>query len=163
MTPLPQPWHSSDAVTRRRAIALTRRSRGDGGCRTAPLAGYRLAPRRREITFGRQSETSISSGENTDAIVRAREGEPTAERSLGVPSVICPSLLIMPPVRQPIMVRLPEFDRARGGFRSGLTSLADFRVQDFGEAVLVEPAEGAGSVRPYFSLHRLCDAHADLS
>jgi hypothetical protein len=61
------------------------------------------------------------------------------------------------------MFRLPEFDRARGGFRSGLTSLADFRVQDFGETVLVEPAEGAGSVRPYFSLHRLCDAHADLS
>jgi hypothetical protein len=50
-------WHSSDAVTRRRAIALTRQSRGDGGCRTAPLARYRLAPRRREITFGRRSAT----------------------------------------------------------------------------------------------------------
>jgi hypothetical protein len=31
------------------------RSRGDGEGRTGPLARYRLAPRRREITFGRQS------------------------------------------------------------------------------------------------------------
>jgi hypothetical protein len=60
------------------------------------------------------------------------------------------------------MVRLPDFDRAPG-FRSGLTSLANFRVQDFGEAVLVEPAEGAGTVRRHMTLHRLCDAGSDLS
>jgi hypothetical protein len=64
--------------------------------------------------------------------------------------------------RQPIMFRLPESLRAPG-FRAGLTSLAQFRVQDFGDAVLVEPAEGAGRARPYMTLHRLCDAQTDLA
>ena len=34
-------------------------SRGDGGCWTGPLARYRLAPRRREITFGRQGTSRL--------------------------------------------------------------------------------------------------------
>jgi hypothetical protein len=60
------------------------------------------------------------------------------------------------------MFRLPDLERARG-FRAGLTSLANFRVHTFGDAVLVEPAEGAGSGRPYITLHRLCDAGTDLT
>jgi hypothetical protein len=66
------------------------------------------------------------------------------------------------PSRQPIMFKLPDATVAPG-FKDGMKSLAEFRVQDFGDAVLVEPAEGAGTVRQYMSLHRLCDAQTDLS
>jgi hypothetical protein len=47
------------AVTRSRDAAgshLPGRSGGDGGCGRGPLAGYRLARRRREITSGRRSD-----------------------------------------------------------------------------------------------------------
>jgi hypothetical protein len=77
-------WHTHSAVTRRRAIALTRQSRGDGGCRTAPLARYRLAPRRREITFGRQS--SHAKGDRSDA-----ESDRPDPRRLGIPRLSYPS------------------------------------------------------------------------
>jgi len=42
---------------------------------TGPLARYRLAPRRREMTFGRRSVSKFGAGENIVAIVRA--GAPT--------------------------------------------------------------------------------------
>ena len=49
-------WRSGDAVTTRRAIASTRqKSRRMTGAGPGPLARYRLAPCRREITFGRRS------------------------------------------------------------------------------------------------------------
>jgi len=50
----PSERHCSDAVIRRRAIAFTMQKWGDGGCGTGPLARDRLAPRRREITSGRE-------------------------------------------------------------------------------------------------------------
>ena len=40
------------------------------GAGTAPLAGYRLAPGRREITFGRQRTRRIRSGGHAKALVR---------------------------------------------------------------------------------------------
>jgi hypothetical protein len=43
----------SDAVTRSSQSHSRRRSRGDGECGPSPLARYRLAPRPREIAFGR--------------------------------------------------------------------------------------------------------------
>jgi hypothetical protein len=63
------PWHCSDAVTRRRAIAFTSRSLGDGGCGTGPLARYRLAPRRGEITFGRHCDSAVFAPLDPNAIV----------------------------------------------------------------------------------------------
>jgi hypothetical protein len=49
------------------------RSRGDGGCGTNPLARYRLAPRRPEITFCRRSNRAGVSGSAMKAIVRMPE------------------------------------------------------------------------------------------
>ncbi len=60
------------------------------------------------------------------------------------------------------MFTLPDLASAPS-FRAGLTSLAELRVQDFGESVLVEPSEGAGQVRSYLTFDRLCDANTDLT
>ena len=73
------------------------RSRGDGECGTGPLARYRLAPRRREITFGRQgtresaglTTAKASSAASEDAAVREPGNNddlhPTAVRSRSSP------------------------------------------------------------------------------
>ena len=66
------------AVTPSRDAArshLRGRSRGDGRCGTRPLARYQLAPRRREITFGRQSASALRNGPAMKAIF-ARRGAP---------------------------------------------------------------------------------------
>ena len=47
------------------------RRRGDDGCGTGPLARYRLAPRRREVAFGRYSDSAVKRVPNAEAIVRA--------------------------------------------------------------------------------------------
>jgi len=62
------------AVTPSREAARSHsrgRRRGDGGCGPGPLARNRLAPRRREITFGRQRNRRASMGSVTKAIVDA--------------------------------------------------------------------------------------------
>jgi hypothetical protein len=62
------------AVTPSRDAArshLRGRTRGDGGCGADSLARYRLAPRRREITFGRRSASKLTTAKNMNAIVRA--------------------------------------------------------------------------------------------
>jgi hypothetical protein len=59
------------AVTPSRQAARSHscgRSRGDGGCGTGPLARYRLAPRRREIRFGRQCDHVARGAPRTRAI-----------------------------------------------------------------------------------------------
>jgi hypothetical protein len=64
------------AVTPSREAALSHsrgRSRGDGGCEPGPLARYRLAPRRRETTFGRHSSSSFRGGRSSKAITSVRD------------------------------------------------------------------------------------------
>ena len=61
------------AVTPSREAARSHsrgRSRGDGGCGTGPLARHRLAPRRREITFGRQRNSPMQSAGTAKAITQ---------------------------------------------------------------------------------------------
>ena len=70
-TRLLQPWHFSDAVTRRRAIAFTRLKSGRWRCGTGPLARYRFAPRRRGITFGRRSARTPDAVATVEALVRS--------------------------------------------------------------------------------------------
>ena len=100
-------WHRRPPVVRRRVEAIVRQTRphnrgrgiavtpsrgaalshsrgtglGDDRCRTGPLARYRLAARRREITFGRQRDRQFSTIEDPNAIVRAvRAGTLSAGR-----------------------------------------------------------------------------------
>jgi len=46
-----------------------RQGRGDGGCEPSSLARYRLAPRRREITFGRLCDSAALASDRSKAIV----------------------------------------------------------------------------------------------
>jgi hypothetical protein len=62
--------HCSDAVTRGRAIAFTRQKSGRWRCGTGPLARHRLAPLRREITFGRQRNSPMQSAGTAKAITQ---------------------------------------------------------------------------------------------
>ena len=85
------------AVTPSREAARSHsrgRRRGDGGCGTGPLARYRLAPRRREITFGRLSDSTAFRLRDPNAIASAGCGviacvgiaiawQPTTARPLG--------------------------------------------------------------------------------
>jgi hypothetical protein len=70
------------------------RSRGDGRCGTGPLARYRLAPRRREITLGRQCAREFGDVGASEAIVRPRHvrhlllGEHTSRAQAFEPIVV---------------------------------------------------------------------------
>ena len=89
------PWAVDDclrgiAVTPSRDAArshLRGRSRGDGGCWTGALARYRLAPRRREMTFGRPRTRPVGTAQMVKAIVavvaaaRSRCPKPSETRS----------------------------------------------------------------------------------
>ena len=83
--PLQQSSRRRRPRDRKRGIAVTLsrdaarshsrgRTRGDGGCWTGALARYRLAPRRREMTFGRRSDSGLAAPRRTKAIA-ARGGD----------------------------------------------------------------------------------------
>jgi hypothetical protein len=60
-----------------------------------------------------------------------------------------------------VRLQLPAGHEA--GVRSSLVGAAGFAVEDLPDHwVAIEPAEGAGTVAPYFSPHRLADATTDL-
>lgn len=62
----------------------------------------------------------------------------------------------------PVIFTLPDAAVAPG-YRDSLSSLSQFAVQDFGTAVAVEPREGAGATRTWFTAHRLCDDTTQIS
>jgi hypothetical protein len=66
--PLALAWHCSDAVTRRRAIAFTRQTSRRWRLRDRFVCSLRLAPRRHEITFGRQSNRVFRGGRMTKIV-----------------------------------------------------------------------------------------------
>jgi len=60
------------------------------------------------------------------------------------------------------MVRIPSADLAPG-YRSSLTDLSHFKVDDLGAGVVaVAPAEGAGAIAKHFELIKICDAGSDF-
>ena len=59
------------------------------------------------------------------------------------------------------LVRLPDPAIAN---RDSLNSMSHFAVQDFGQGIVaVVPVEGAGTVAPHLTLHRVCDASTNLA
>jgi hypothetical protein len=121
-------WHSSDAVTSRRAIALTRHESGQPRWGTGPLARYRLAPHRLESTFGRQS---MSSGTRAGRIAKglvqtttwvrpqscARLGGPGVASSPSCPSRSLARVVLLVQTNSVVECRRRGWSRGRSGSR----------------------------------------------
>jgi hypothetical protein len=65
-------------------------------------------------------------------------------------------------MRTPVVVNLPDFERAPG-YRDSLTFQSEFLVQDYGTSVTVQPREGSGATRQWFTAYRLCDDTTELT
>jgi hypothetical protein len=77
------------------------------------------------------------------------KGSPSARENVPVPD-------------GPVVVNLPDPSVAPG-YRDSLGSMSEFAVKDFDGSVAVEPREGAGATRAWFTAVRLCDATSELS